>query len=318
MSQRRSRSNSLMANGPPSTALLQTTPHRIQLEDYISYLVNHTETLPTPVHLSLSAGGMAAVYMSGIVGYLTELIRKDKLVLGNIYTASAGAITALFVIQSLHYQDHPEHHMSLDTILHYVNEDVRDANAKGLGITEGYLAVLRATAPPDLYLLCNNRVYISFHVLTLFGGIKRMTISQFASNEHLFACATASATVPYVSINAFFTTYICPFCDLKYFAMDGLYTDIVDDSYPTICVDLGQLDFPVLQRMFLTDKHCEVWALRGIYDLNYLLNYQVPCKSLYFYEKSRTQHVLEAVKATGKAWYGYLKKHPMNLLRFLM
>lgn len=317
MSQKRSRSNSL-AVGNPSPALLATTPHRIQLEDYIGYLATHTDALPTPVHLSLSAGGMAAVYMSGVVGYLTELIRQDKIQLRHIYTASAGAITALFVIQSLHYQDHPQHHMSLDTILHYVNEDVRDLNAKGMGITEAYLAVLRQVAPANLYLLCNGRVHISFHVLTIFGGIKRMTINQFASNEHLFACAVASATVPYVSINTWFTSYFCPYCKTSYYAMDGLYTDIVDDSLPTICVDLGQLDFPVLQRMFLTDKHCEVWALRGIYDLNYLINYQVPCKSLYYYQKTTACIVVDFIRSKGKAWYQYLKRHPMNLLRLFM
>ena len=311
----------LVLSPSPSQALLDISPHRIQLEDYLVYLTQHTvqpEEGKQVVNVSLSAGGMAAVYMAGIVGYLVELIVQQKLVLNHIYTASAGAITALFVMQALHYRHHEKYHMSLDTILHYVNEDVRDLNAKGLGIAEAYRVVLRAVAPPDLYQLCSGRVFISFHVWTCFGGIQRFTISHFHSNEHLFTCAVASATVPFISINAFFTLYQCPSCQQSYYAMDGLYTDIVDEEHPTICVDLGQLDFPVVQRMFLTDKHCEVWALRGIYELNYLLNYNVDCKSLYYYKKSVLQRLITFCKQRGTAWYRYWKAHPMNLFRIFM
>ena len=229
------------------------------------------------INLCISAGGFSSAYGFGIVGYLYELIKAKKLEINHIYCSSSGSILAVYLL--LFLNTYSDYHYT-DYLLFTLYNSYQEINneKKIMDIVVDYL---EHVSIPNLYKICNNKLFIGVHYINDYFIPQFKIISKFNSNKELIDCIRASGTIPYITSVNFFNYVNDPDSNKKLYCFDGIFTQIEDPSIDTLYIDLSQLNYSLIDKISPSDKCVERLVIKGIYDIDLLINKSKSNKSLY-------------------------------------
>ena len=277
---------------------LYTNPNRrLLFGQYIKELTNSINIdtrysehhiLNKKINLCFSAGGFSSAYGFGIVGYLFELIKANKLEINHIYCSSSGSILGIYIL--LFLNTHSDYHLTdyLLMSIYNIYEDINDEK-KIMDIVADYL---EHVSIPNLYEICNNKLFIGVHYINNYYIPQFKIISKFNSNKDLIGCIRASGTIPYITSVNFFNYVNDHDLDKKLCCFDGIFTQIKDPSLDTLYINLGQLNYSLIDKLSASDRCIERLVIKGIYDIDLLINKTKSNRSLYIISSTNNKNII--------------------------
>jgi len=267
---------------------------KITYEDHIENTLNDTIIIDPKykkINIYISGGGMAVIYSSGPLIFIHNFIKNKQIEINHIYGTSAGAICGLFFIWYLNNDlFDKKYYFNISYFINFLNNDIRNAYNKHSYVVDNFITLLEKIIPPDLYKYCNDKLFITIHIIDGWK-IKQEVISNYYSNEHLLNVLKCSSTIPYITIPKLTTIYYDLFSNKKFYAFDGVFPRIVNKIYPTFCIDLIYYDYPFLNRMRCVDKTYDTLFIDGFNDAYNFFKYNKYHKKykniLYFYNSEQ-------------------------------
>lgn len=182
--------------------------------------------------------------------YISKMVINKKIKINQIYGISVGAIIGVLMLQTINSHDS----ISFDDILDYSNNELKLMYKNNIKIAECYKILLNKILSDDIYEFCTNKLIVNFNVLTKYG-FQQKVISKYISKQHVINCVIASASIPYLSINTFYTKYVCPSESITYMAFDGCIfnDDMLTNTYPSIYIDLLPYNYNIIKRFMPID-----------------------------------------------------------------
>jgi hypothetical protein len=247
---------------------------KISYESFIEELTSN-DYIPTirseyqTINVCISGGGMADMYVSGIVEFLCYLEKQQKIKIQNIYGTSAGALVGLFFIWILNNNEFVEDYkMNTSEILNLINNDLVSAYKKNAYVIENWIEMIEKRIPPNLYTFCNDKLYITIHVFENYRFNQR-TIHQYNSNNELLNILKCSGTIPFITINRISTLIENNQSNPKTFlhGFDGIYPEIIDNQYQTLNINLFNHHYSMLDRMTIKDSGYDKLMFDGLCDI---------------------------------------------------
>ena len=218
------------------------------------------------INLCLSGGGITSIYFSGIMNILYNLIQQQKICINHIYSVSGGACLGLYLLLIINRECIEEKYkLTLNKLIYLINNTMRIKYNIEPYVAKNLLETLQKYIPPDFYKVCNNKLFISIHILDGYI-IHKKVVSMYYSNEHLLNTVFCSSSIPYISIPNCFSIYTDPPTNKKYYAFDGIYSPIIDDTNYTLYINIMNYSYPIRNRMRITDKIYDTLMLEGVYD----------------------------------------------------
>ena len=273
-----------MDNSNNQNSINQKLFPKLDFEPFIQQLtkdITIKEVENQHINLCLSGGGMGSMYSSGICGFLLQLIQEKRIKINHVYGTSAGAIAGFFFILGMNtHLLEEKYRINIGDFIYLVNNDLRKLNVKNHNyIIKSWIELIEEIIPPNFYKFCNDKLFITIHIINYFSIIQH-NISKYESNEDLINTIKCSGSIPYVTIPCFFTVY-----KNKYYAIDGLFPCIEDDTYKTLYVNAIRYEYPLLHRIYIKEKFYERIMIESLYDIYHFYKYGETNKSLYYYNK---------------------------------
>lgn len=129
--------------------------------------------------------------------------------------------------------------------------------------------LVKEKLPPNAYLLCNNRMFISITVITSFG-LKNLIVSEYYSNEDLIEACLASSTIPYITERKMYRT----FRGMK--VVDGGLTNNTpvfrDGTRRQLIFRLSQIEYPWRLLINPVDSCIDALVIRGALQMAHFLS----------------------------------------------
>ena len=246
----------------------------IDYENIVKKITEETDIVIPPdkkiINICLSGGGITSVYATGIISILYNLIKQKKISVNHIYTVSGGSFLGIFLLLMMNNECIEEKYkINLSKIIYLLNNTIRINYNKNPYLANNWIDALQQYIPPDFYKLCNNKLFISIHILDKCSFHKKI-ISIYYSNEHLINTILCSSSIPYISIPNCCSIYTDPLTNKKYYAVDGVYTPIIDDMNYTLYINIMNYSYPLINRMRVNDKIYDTLMLEGMY---YFINF---------------------------------------------
>jgi predicted acylesterase/phospholipase RssA len=216
---------------------MSTLEHKKILEDLPKY--NYDEI---PINLVITGGGYRAYYLSLVQYYI---LNYTNLKVNKCSGASIGAICGATILCKIDYN-----------IINEAYEECREKKINPYAKDFMY-KFLNEGLPDNAHEICNNRLFIAVHEVTL-RGLKKHIISEFTSKEDLIQCLLASSSIPYITIPTLYYTYR----DMK--CIDGFIPYCFDEPY--IYVDLTKLPYSMKQTVYIGDLDVDKVMSDGITD----------------------------------------------------
>lgn len=263
----------------------------IDYENIIKKIMEETDIIipldKKKINICLSGGGITSIYASGILTILYNLIQQNKISINHIYTVSGGSFLGLYFLLLINNECIEEKYkLNLSKLIYLINNTLRAQYNKEPYLALNLLETLQEYIPLNFYKTCNDKLFTSIHILDGFSIQKKM-ISTYYSNEHLINTIVCSSSIPYISIPTCFSIYTDPLTNKKYYALDGIYTPIIDDTNYTLYINIMNYSYPLINRMRIKDKIYDTLMLEGVYDFinfyknNKSTNHIYYCKSTF-------------------------------------
>jgi hypothetical protein len=202
------------------------------------------------IDVVVSGGGLKGYFVCGSSHVLQYQLRRKGLRIARVAGASAGAWAAMFMLTKVSSKDWIQTYMACketpDVWMHESYERI-------------WIEWLQHVMAADAYITCNDRLFVSITVLTIFGPRNRI-ISKFTSNEDLIQCCLASSAIPMITGSK-----------LRRFrgelVLDGGVTNncpvFTDGLRRQMVFNLGDLEYP-FQLWIQPRDHCiEAFVIRG-------------------------------------------------------
>jgi hypothetical protein len=146
------------------------------------------------IDLVVSGGGLKGYFLIGCRDVLDKQLKIRGLRIRRYAGASAGAWSAMFMAADVS----TAHWLKTYTFTRAAME-AGDSSCVLEAYREQILPWLMDVLPPDAYLRCNGRCFLSITVLDKFGFFPRnVIVSEFSSNEDLINACFASSCIPFV------------------------------------------------------------------------------------------------------------------------
>ena len=240
----------------------------------------------TEVDVVVEGGGMKGYYVSGAAAVLQRQL--PNLQLCRFAGASAGALCASCLCCNV---DPSVWAMSY-------NELKPGRDNENLSLMDIYRRTWFRVMPVNAYKLCSGRVFISITVVTR-SGLRNLIVSEYTSNEDLFAAIKASTFIPQLTDHGWSKTF------RGHTVFDGGLTNnlpvFTDGKRPQIVVHLSKVHYPgsgflsyFFPNLDLQDTCIEALAVRGAYDMKRFLSGE---------EVSSIEWRTEKREIEGSAWY---------------
>jgi len=267
---------------------------KLSLEDYTQQFItgNNIRIPKQTINICISGGGLSNLYALGVLFVIHKLKEKNDLDIHHIYTASGGAIISFFILLVMYRDTFEEkHRQNIDDIFCIVNNTLRNKYEKNTYIVDNLMEIIEEFIPPDFYLVCNNKLFITIHTFHNYF-IRHENIHEYTSNKHLINTIKCSCAIPFLTVNTFYNFYNDPVSNKKIYSFDGIYPEIMntnnDNNHPILCIDVLFHKYPVINRFRINDKLYDFLPLEGIIDTIKLLKFSEECKYIYFYKKQTT------------------------------
>jgi hypothetical protein len=244
------------------------------IEEYIISLTKN-ENIYVPeskknINICISGGGMAGIYFAGCASFLTYMTVNKNLKIHKIYGTSAGSIAGLLLILCLHSIKNEKYHktkyeMDSSKFIYLVNNRLRDKYINNQYITDIWIEFLEEFIPPDFYIICCNKLFITINIFDGFT-IRKKVISKYKNNKHLLNTIKCSATIPYLTTNNI-SKYNNYFTETEYYAFDGIFPVIDDLTFPTLYFNLLSINYSLFNRISVVDKCYESLVYDGLHDI---------------------------------------------------
>ena len=260
---------------------------KLNLEEYTNLFLDNNviELQNQTINLWISGGGLADLYAFGVLFVIHNLLKKNKLNIRQIYTTSGGSIVSFLIILVMNkdiFED--KYKKNIDDIFSIVNNNLRKKYINNCYVVDNLIEIIEEIIPPDLYLLCNNKLFITIHTFSN-GFFQHKNIDKYFSNEHLINTIRCSCAIPYISVNTLFNIYKDPNTNKTFYSFDGIYPEIIDTNHKILCINVLFHKYPIFSRFRIYDKFYEFLPLEGIYDTIQLLKFSKECQYVYFYKK---------------------------------
>lgn len=260
---------------------------QLSLEEYTNLFIddNDIQLDKQSINLWISGGGLADLYGLGVLFVIYNMIKKKVIDINHIYTASGGTIISFYIILLINKDKFDDKYKkNIDDIFYIVNNNLRKKYIKNSYIVDNLIEVLEELMPPNFYLLCDNKLFITIHTIHN-GFIQHKNIHKYFSNEHLINTIKCSCAIPYFSVNSFFNIYKDPNTNKTFYSFDGIYPEIIDNNNKILCIDVLFHKYPIISRFRMNEKFYEFLTLEGIYDTIQLFKFSNECQYVYFYKK---------------------------------
>lgn len=233
----------------------------------ISILTEKIKPFTKELDLFLPGGGYRGFLGISIIQYIVVLIKSNKLKIKNIYTTSAGTILGLLFILFLNF----DININQIQLLIYNNYNLI-LNYKRTEKLYNFISLLFNLFPPDLYLYCNNKLFIT---INQFKKNFRQVKSNFESNEDLKNISIASCSIPLLFSNKAIKIN-------DHYSFDGLFPINTSNQLDCLVINLidninifNCINFPSLtkiDKMFLQGINV---ADNYFQDYNFTLNLHI-------------------------------------------
>lgn len=247
------------------------------------------------INLCFSGGGNAAMYASGVGLFLDNLISLGKIEINRIYSASAGAIVGILFLLIIHRNLLEEkYRITVSDFIHLMNTNFREKfERRTLYLADCWLEMIREIIPPDFYLLCNDRLFITVHFLKIncCQVFKKEVISQFESNEHLLNTIRCSSSIPFITINSLFSKYTQSNAPTRY-CVDGVSPIITDYEYPTLYINIShnKYHYSLSKRLGRRiENSYEPIMIEGLRDAYLFFAHNKSVPTIYYYKRNHKQ-----------------------------
>lgn len=191
------------------------------------------------INFICTAGGMKAMFISKCLSTLNNFncnIRKAS-------GASSGAFAAACIICKV------DTNVCID-----IYRELQQRDDK-MYIGEVMKEFCERVLPSDAHLLCNKRLYVAIHILSL-CGIRRKIINEFHSREDLIDCLLASSTVPYYTFPKLYYKF------REWNCIDGIYPQPIG-KYKTIYCNLWGIKYPYQLSASIKDNNIDKFVENG-------------------------------------------------------
>jgi len=281
----------------PKETVIQKS--KICTEHYINLLTKdeniHVPESTKNINVCISGGGMAGIYFAGCASFLTYMTVNKNLKIHKIYGTSAGSIAGLLLILCLHSIKNEKYHntkyeMNCSKIIYLVNNRLREKYINNQYITDIWIEFLEEIIPPDLYIICCNKLFITINIFDGFI-IRKKVISKYKNNKHLLNTIKCSATIPYLTTNNI-SKYNNYFTETEYYAFDGIFPIIDDLTFPTLYINLLAINYSLFNRISVVDKCYESLVYDGLHDIynmyhKYLIYHKNIHNIIYYYDPNK-------------------------------
>ena len=264
---------------------------KLSLEDYTNLFINDNNIQITKetINICISGGGLTDLYAFGVLFVIHKLTERDLLKINHIYTASGGAIVSFFILLVINREKFEDKYKkTIDDILFIVNNNFRQKYTKDPYIIDNLMEIIEEIIPPDFYLLCNNKLFITIHTINDYY-IQHKNIHEYHSNNHLINTIKCSCSIPFFSVKSFYNLYIDPNTNQNLYSFDGMYPEIIDYNNKILCIDVLFHKYPIISRFRMNEKLYDFFPLEGIHDTVKLFKFSNECQYIYFYNK---QHII--------------------------
>jgi predicted acylesterase/phospholipase RssA len=156
-------------------------------------LANLDHSATEEIDVVVSGGGLKGYFLIGARSVLETQLSLRNLKIARVAGASAGAWSAMFIAVGISTADW----MKTYTFTRAAVES-GDSSRVLEAYREQILPWLFEKLPPDAYLRCNGRCFISITVLDKGYLPHNVIISEFTSNEDLVNACFASSCIPFV------------------------------------------------------------------------------------------------------------------------
>jgi hypothetical protein len=272
---------------------------KICTEHYINLLTKdeniHVPESKKNINVCISGGGMAGIYFAGCASFLTYMTVNKNLKIHKIYGTSAGSIAGLLLILCLYSIKNEKYHntkyeMNCSKIIYLVNNRLREKYINNQYITDIWIEFLEEIIPPDLYIICCNKLFITINIFDGFI-IRKKVISKYKNNKHLLNTIKCSATIPYLTTNNI-SKYNNYFTETDYYAFDGIFPIIDDLTFPTLYINLLAINYSLFNRISVVDKCYESLVYDGLHDIynmyhKYLIYHKNIHNIIYYHDPNK-------------------------------
>ena len=293
------------------------------IEEYVDLLTKdeniHVPKSKENINVCISGGGMANMYVVGCGSFLTYMTVNKNLKIHNIYGTSAGSVAGLLLLLALHSlknekYNNTKYEMNGSKFIYLINNKLYEKYMNNPYIADILIEFLEEIIPPDFYIVCCNKLFITINVIDNFS-IHKKVISKYKSNKHLLNTIHCSASIPFITTKKIISKYFDPFTQTKYWAFDGIYPSIENLSYPTLYFDTFAVNYSYLNCMKIVDKCYQSLVFDGLYDIYH--TYRKDLFDLNSYnnlgDRLKEQKIQKMQKNTHKIIYYY---NPININKY--
>ena len=203
------------------------------MKEIINNLIDNIKSIPCKynVDLVLDGGAFNGSYMIGSLLYLKEIEYKKFVKIDRISGCSIGSLLGCLYIADLLYLH--------ESFYKAIRESLVNGNLKSYSKV---LHKIKSALPENFYILCNQKLYITFFNI---HTNKQIVVKSYENNAHLFQCIYRSSFLPFLM-----NGNLC----YKNKYIDGFYPYIFKEtSYKSVLfIDLMQQN--VIKMLFIKNE----------------------------------------------------------------
>lgn len=242
---------------------------------------------PTEIDLVCSGGGLKGYFVTGAAYVLRRQLKSRNIRIARYAGASCGAWATMFMATGISTRDWmhtyrlSQRYCENETTESHIHSAYRDM-----------WPWIKERLPEDAYKRVRGKLFLSVTIFDKWGRPRNKLVTDFRSNEDLFATCLASSSIPYITE----TDFGKRFRGMR--VVDGGFTDncpvFNDGVRRQLVIQLSQVQYPFRLLVNPVDRCIEGLVIRGATQMARFLQGRSCGRSIMWMERKNKKDEIRA------------------------